>query len=291
MADSKSETVYRALPARLVKLLISACFYAVTQGRAVLLRLAGQKIKGQCITLYYHCIQPEHRLRFARQMDVLLRMAIPIPVDRREPLETGKNYAAVTFDDGFTSVAEQAVPELIKRRIPATIFVTSDLLGQTPNWEGYPGRFMSLGELRLLPADLICLGSHTRTHPFLPKLNEEQARDEIARSRAKLGQMLDRECTLFAFPYGAFSEGLVNICRESGYQRIFTTLPYPAQLGPDEFVSGRVPVEPTDWPIEFYLKLCGSYRWLPVAFAAKRKFKALFAKDALVDSPMGSQSG
>jgi peptidoglycan/xylan/chitin deacetylase (PgdA/CDA1 family) len=291
MTDSQSETVHHALPTRLIKLLISACFYAATQGWVVLSRLAGQKSKGRCITLYYHCIQPEHRLKFARQMDVLLRKAIPISVDRREPLESGKHYAAVTFDDGFTSVAEQAVPELIKRRIPATIFVASDLLGQTPNWQRYPGRFMSLRELRLLPADLICLGSHTRTHPFLPKLNEEEARDEIAFSRAKLGQMLDRECTLFAFPYGAFSEGLINICREVGYQRIFTTLPYLAELGPDEFVSGRVTVEPTDWPIEFYLKLCGSYRWLPTAFAAKRKFKAVFAKDALVDGPLRSHSG
>ncbi len=50
-------------------------------------------------------------------------------------------------------------------------------------------------------------------------------------------------------------EDLINICREAGYKRIFTTLPYPAELGPGEFVSGRVTVDPTDWPIEFYSEI------------------------------------
>ncbi len=192
-------------------------------------------------------------------MDLLLKKAVPVTVDRREPLAPGTRYTAVTFDDGFTSVAEHAVPELIKRKIPATIFVMSDLLGQTPSqasrWKGYPGRFMSLDELRRLPPDLISLGSHTRTHPFLPGLSDDDAKDEITGSRIRLGNMLGREFDLFAFPYGGFNQDLIKICREAGYKRIFTTLPYPAELGPGEFVSGRVTVEPTDWPIEFYFEI------------------------------------
>jgi peptidoglycan/xylan/chitin deacetylase (PgdA/CDA1 family) len=291
MAENKAEIIEQALATRLLKLIISVFFFASRSGRGALSRIGGPKAPGRCITLYYHCVQPEHRLRFARQMDMVLKMAIPVPVGRRESLAPGKRYAAITFDDGFKSVADQALPELMKRRIPATIFVTSDLLGQTPGWKGYPGRFMSLDELHRLPADLISLGSHTRTHPFLPKLSKEEARDEIANSRIRLGQMLARDLTLFAFPYGAFNEGLVNICRDAGYQRIFTTLPYPAELGPDEFVSGRVTVEPTDWPIEFYLKLTGSYRWLPAAFAAKKKLKSMFAGRGAMERAPHSQSG
>jgi peptidoglycan/xylan/chitin deacetylase (PgdA/CDA1 family) len=150
---------------------------------------------------------------------------------------------------------------------------------------------MSLEELRELPSSIIDLGSHTRTHPFLPKLDEQRAIDEIGTSRVKLSEMLGRECTLFAFPYGAFTADLVNICRRAGYQRIFTTLPYPAELGPHEFVSGRVTVEPTDWQIEFALKLRGAYQWLPLAFDAKRKLKNLFARRADFTSPMRHPSG
>jgi peptidoglycan/xylan/chitin deacetylase (PgdA/CDA1 family) len=291
MAENKTESVEQALPIRLLKLIISILFFAIAGGRDALLRLAGRTPPGRCITLYYHCVLPRHQVGFARQMDVLLKRAVPVSVDCREPLAPGRRYAAVTFDDGFTSVADHALPELIKRKIPATIFVTSDLLGQTPGWKGYPGRFMSLDELRALPADLISLGSHTRTHAFLPRLTEEDARDEIAMSRVRLGQMLGRDFTLFAFPYGAFNEGLITICKEAGYQRIFTTLPYPAELGSQEFVSGRVTVEPTDWPIEFYLKLSGAYRWLPFAFATKRKLKRIFATGGAAERPLHPQSG
>lgn len=262
---------------RLLKLLISAAFFVLSVGGNALGSLFGRRPTGRCTTLYYHSVLPEHRSRFAWQMDMLLRQAIPVSVGHQEPLKLDKRYAAITFDDGFVSVAEQAVPELVHRRIPATIFVMSDFLGQTPGWKGYSDRFMSIDELRSLPEDLISLGSHTRTHPFLPDLTEEDARSEIALSRMKLSAILETDIRLFSFPYGAFSEGLITMCREAGYKRVFTTLPYGAQLGSEEFVSGRVRVDPTDWPSEFYLKLKGAYCWLPVVFAAKRRLKAMFA--------------
>jgi len=290
MSDTK-ETVGQPFAIRLVKLGISIAFFTITGLGSFLSWVVGKQKKASCVILYYHCVEQQHRAQFARQMDVLLRTAVPVRVGGREDLACGSRYAAVTFDDGFKSVADNAVPELIKRGIPATIFVTSDLLGQTPGWAGYPGRFMSLEELRELPRSIIDLGSHTRTHPFLPRLDEQKASDEIGTSRMKLGEMLGTECTLFAFPYGAFTPGLVNVCRRAGYQRIFTTLPYPANLGPNEFVSGRVTVEPTDWQIEFALKLRGAYRWLPLAFDAKRKLKSLLVRKAEFTRPLGHPSG
>ncbi len=280
MPGKHSELAIQPRPRRLLKLIVSLFFWGASEIWRKLERLAGRSAAGTCIILYYHCVLPEHRQSFSKQMDILRRSATPVPVDRREPLEHGKHYAAVTFDDGFLGVAQHAVPELNARNIPATIFVTSDLLGQDAGWPGYPDRFMSLGELLALPEGLITLGSHTRQHPFLPDLTDAEARDEIGVSRTKLSAMLGREVELFAFPYGAFDERLIEICRQCGYQRIFTTLPYPARLGPSEFVSGRVTVEPTDWPLEFSLKLRGAYRWLPMAFSAKRKLKRLFGNRA-----------
>jgi peptidoglycan/xylan/chitin deacetylase (PgdA/CDA1 family) len=278
MAENNSEIVAQPLPTRFLKLLISLFFFAVSEVWVAARRIIGKKRAARCIILYYHCVLPRHRFRFAKQMDMLLDYATPVPVGTRQPLSAGERYAGVTFDDGFVGVANQAVPELVQRNIPATIFVTSDLLGQNPGWPGYPDRFMSLEELRQLPNDLIVLGCHTRRHPRLTAVSDDEARDEIIVSRARLSGMLGRDCTLFAFPFGAFNRRLIDICREGGYQRVFTTLPHPAELGPSEFVSGRVTAEPTDWPIEFFLKLRGSYSWLPVAFAAKRNLKALFSK-------------
>ncbi len=254
---------------RILKLGISLGFYCASYVWPLVRRWRGVPAKGICVILYYHAVPSQQRARFARQMDLLVRCAKPIGIDGVPPLDGGARYAAVTFDDGFESVFENALPELVKRQIPATIFVISDALGQKPGWEGYPERTVSVEQLRKLPADLITIGSHTMTHPFLPAMSEKEARRELSGSRARLEQMLNRKIKLFSFPYGAFNQNLVEWCRDAGYQRVFTTLPVPAFNDPKEFVTGRVWADPTDWALEFRLKLSGAYRWLPLAFALK----------------------
>jgi peptidoglycan/xylan/chitin deacetylase (PgdA/CDA1 family) len=203
-------------------------------------------------------------------MDTLVRLAKAIPADGMTPLSSGERYAAVTFDDAYQSVLQNAVPELVVRKIPATIFVIAGIIGRSPGWEGYLENTMTLAELKELPADLITLGSHTITHPALPSISEVQAKSELADSRTKLEALLGRKIELFSFPYGAFEEKMIRWCKEAGYERVFTTLPYWAFGDGNEFVTGRVSVEPDDWSIEFYLKLYGAYRWLPWAFSVKR---------------------
>ena len=256
---------------RAIKLVISLGFYLVSCIGEVIQRLRGKAAKAKCVILYYHAVSSVQRIRFARQMDALIRWTKPIRVDIAAPLGRGIRYAAVTFDDGFESVIENALPELEKRNIPATIFVLADFLGRCPGWDGWPERVMSVDQLRKLPAHLVHIGSHTMTHPVLPSINEDQAKHELSKSRAKLEGILKRKVILFSFPYGAFNEKLIDWCREAGYERVFTTLPVLAFTHSNEFVTGRVWADPADWKLEFYLKLCGAYRWLPFAFALKRK--------------------
>jgi hypothetical protein len=84
---------------------------------------------------------------------------------------------------------------------------------------------------------------------------------------------VSREVRTLSFPYGAFNQAIVDGCRDAGFARVFTALPVFAMTQPDEFVSGRVGTAPTDWPIEFKLKLVGAYRWLPKAYALKRSVR------------------
>jgi hypothetical protein len=52
---------------------------------------------------------------------------------------------------------------------------------------------------------------------------------------------------------------------------VFTALPQWKISNASEFVTGRVRVDPTDWRLEFRLKLLGAYRWLPMAVEMKRR--------------------
>jgi len=259
---------------RIVKCGISLTVYAVSAVGAFVNRLTGRGARSSCVVVYYHSVDAAQRIRFAKQLDQLLSYSKPIATTETAKLKPCTRHAAVTFDDGFKNFYECALPELIKRGIPATVFVVSDVIGKTFGPAGYPEDVMSLEQIRALPENLVTIGSHTMTHPFLPSINLEEAKKEIALSRAKLEQQLHRSIELFSFPYGGFNQKLVEICREAGYRRVFSTLPYFAFKERNEFLTGRVRVDPTDWPLEFRLKLAGAYRWLPWAFELKRKILA-----------------
>lgn len=265
---------------RFVKLIISVVFFIFDSTYVGISRVWRSRRKSSCVVLYYHALPATQLSRFGRQMDLLLRWAQPIPASYSAPFEPGRRYAGVTFDDGFVSVVKNAVPELRKRGIPCTVFIISDRLGKVPSWAdeysdgGGPERFITLEELVKIPSDLVEIGSHTMTHPKLTAITLKDAGRELAESRRQLEEWLGIEVSLFSFPFGDFNQNLVGLCREAGYRRVFTTLPTRALLCLDEYVTGRVPVEPSDWDIEFLLKLFGAYRWLPHAITLKRAIRS-----------------
>lgn len=256
---------------RTVKCCISLVVYICSGTWDFLLTLLGKSRKGKCVILYYHSIPQNQRQGFARQMDVLVRSAKPIMAGVAFTLEPGEHLVGVTFDDGFKNFIEVALPEMSKRGVPSTVFVIVDALGKAFGPEGQREPVMTSQQMQDLPRDLVTIGSHTLRHPFLPSISEEAAEMEITQSRNRLAALLNREISLFSFPFGGFNQKLVDRCRDAGYKRVFTTLPYLAFENPGDFVVGRVRVDPEDWPLEFRLKLAGAYRWLPWAIALKRK--------------------
>jgi peptidoglycan/xylan/chitin deacetylase (PgdA/CDA1 family) len=242
----------------------------------LLLRIIGKKPAASYVVLYYHDVPDVQRQMFARQMDMVLSLTVPLSADHLPELIAGKHYSAITFDDGFENSLDNAVPELTNRKIPAIFFVTVGFLNRKAEWwptsaSQREQKIASSDRWLQLPANLIEIGSHTVTHPNLAILSEQEARAELCGSRIALMQMLKRNILAFSFPYGEFTPNLVEWCYEAGYQRIFTTLPGNQYRAAHEFLIGRTAAEPDDWPIEFRLKLMGAYRWLPFAIVWKRK--------------------
>jgi peptidoglycan/xylan/chitin deacetylase (PgdA/CDA1 family) len=244
----------------------------------------GKKSPGTCVILYYHTVTSEQRKRFAQQMDNLTRWVKPIAICVKEGLERDTHHVAVTFDDGFQCVIENALPELIQRKIPSTLFVPTGYFGQPATWDGisthsdHRETVMTVDQLQKLPSDLISIGSHTITHSSLPRLTEEEIRRELYESRQKLESITGRDIKLLSFPYGEYNETVIKWARQTGYEHVFTTIPKLVYSVPEDYVIGRISVEPTDWSLEFRLKLLGAYRWLPFAFALKRKLRSTVRK-------------
>lgn len=71
------------------------------------------------------------------------------------------------------------------------------------------------------------IGAHTVTHPILAKLGADAARDEIARSRDELQQLLGRRISTFAYPNGKrdqdYHQGTVDIVKSLGFDAAVST--------------------------------------------------------------------
>lgn len=296
-ASHRAYTVWQYLK-RVIKAGVSLIFYLCSAVWALCLRVLGKSHKATCVVLHYHGVRREERSKFAGQMDTLIRLAAPISANNRDPLQAGKRYAALTFDDGFLNVVENAIPELVVRTIPATIFVVPSLLGGTPEWDTLGAdyirneRLVSADQLLELPGDLITIGSHTISHAWLTSATAAEAREEITASRHSLKSLLNRDIELFSFPFGGYNDALIDLCREAGYTRVFTIIPRLAFRDSQEFVTGRIEVNPSDWPLEFRLKLLGAYRWLPPVFSLKQKVRALLSSnESLTKIPKTTRYG
>jgi peptidoglycan/xylan/chitin deacetylase (PgdA/CDA1 family) len=260
------------------KVAISLCWYGGDVVARLARRLVGRAPKGRLVVLYYHAVPADARAGFARQMDTLARRAKVVRAAHTDGIAPAARCVAITFDDALGSVAENAVPELVRHSLPATIFIPADHVGGGPAWKpetnGANGHetVMTAEALRSLPR-LVEAASHSRSHPHLPQLDDERLREETAGSRQALEELLGVPITLFAFPYGEHDQRVVDACRAAGYERIFSIVPNHADPLDPDFVRGRVAVEPTDGRLEFFLKMRGAYAWMPRASAVRRRLR------------------
>jgi peptidoglycan/xylan/chitin deacetylase (PgdA/CDA1 family) len=183
---------------------------------------------------------------------------------------------AITFDDGFASIADHALPLLAERGFPCTVFVPLGWLGRRPGWESESEDeqaevVLDRERLRSVASPLVELGAHSLSHPHLTRLPVAEARREISDSRRELEALTGLEVRLFAFPYGDYNDELVQICREAGYQRAYSIRPRPINLRRADFLCGRVAVSAHDGPLEFALKASGAYAWMPLASRIRQK--------------------
>ena len=134
-------------------------------------------------------------------------------------LQTGKplpdRTIAITIDDAYLSVYEQAVPRLAIYGFTATIFVATQ-----PVDRGLRG-YMSWDQLRELQAAGFGIGSQTRSHPHMHRLSVSDNRDELLVSNDRFLEELGMRPNLLAYPYGEYNLDVINEVRDAGFIAAF----------------------------------------------------------------------
>lgn len=150
---------------------------------------------------------------------------------------------SITFDDGYRDVLTTALPILERYRIPATVFVPSDLSARTSP-DSRPR--LSEEELRTLAqSPLITIGSHAKSHRKFTELLLEEMRNEAKQSADKLAQITGERPNFFAYPFGARSADAERAVKDAGYEAAFGITEGTIRHGDDIFSLKRVQVDST----------------------------------------------
>jgi peptidoglycan/xylan/chitin deacetylase (PgdA/CDA1 family) len=130
-----------------------------------------------------------------------------------------RRMVGITFDDGYVSVLEAALPELQRHGFGATAFIISDRLGSTNDWdEGPAWPLMQADEVRQLAAAGIEIGSHSATHMRLAGADPDRLSAEVQATRVSLGALTGTEIRGFAYPYGSMDAAAQRAVQAAGYE-------------------------------------------------------------------------
>ncbi|HXV58054.1 MAG TPA: polysaccharide deacetylase family protein [Gaiellaceae bacterium] len=180
----------------------------------------------------------------------------------------------VTFDDAYRSV-EEVLPALRGLGVGVTVFACSDLAAEgaalavpevAPRAVGHEEEILTMDweALRRAAALGVEIGSHTRSHPHLTRLGDEELRTELADSRRALEEHIQRPCRYLAYPYGESDDRVRHAAREAGYEAAYALASRPSE-GP--YGIPRADVYRGDGHLRFRLK---TSRLLPLARAGAR---------------------
>ena len=107
----------------------------------------------------------------------------------------GERVIGLSFDDGYRDVAENALPVLEDLGFTATVFIVTGAVDGTVTFGWYERQpeLLSWAEIEHLDASsALSFEAHSETHANLLTLSPDEARWELARSKATLESRLGR---------------------------------------------------------------------------------------------------
>lgn len=206
---------------------------------------------------------PAHQFR--RQMGLLERLGYR-GLTLTEAVEglTGRaplpdRAVCVTFDDGFSCVAEYALPVLQGIGWPGTVFVAPGWLGREYTHFGRAGnesdRIMDSDALRALRDQGWEIGGHTHTHALLGDLDDDDALHAITRGNEGIADAVGVRPRTFCYPGGSLNARTPGLVRQAGLVGACTTRSGLARAGDDPFLLRRVKPAWRDGVVGFVYRL------------------------------------
>lgn len=187
------------------------------------------------------------------------------------------NYTAVlTFDDGMRNFLTVVAPLLAERTLPATAFIITEMTSERGDslfaheWTPLDDHlYLSWDEVRQLARTPgIEFGSHSRTHPDLSALSDEEARQELRQSYESVVEHTGCESPALAYPHGRASAEVALAAAAVGYSCGLTGELGANDSTADLFGLRRIVIAGDDDASTFAARVSGVTWWYDRARAA-----------------------
>ncbi|MBN2434276.1 MAG: polysaccharide deacetylase family protein [Spirochaetes bacterium] len=155
-------------------------------------------------------------------IDVIsLKELIRLQDENRSP---ENKSVAITVDDGYISAYTKILPLMQEFDYPVTLFIYTNFIFDKSD------KHMTWAMLKEMEKYGFDIQSHTVSHADLVKLVEKGNTEslnsieyELTQSKKIIEDKLDKEVTLLAFPYGYYTPKLLDMARNAGYIKTFST--------------------------------------------------------------------
>lgn len=126
-----------------------------------------------------------------------------------------KKTIYLTFDQGYENgYTEKILDILKKKKVKATFFILQDYAERNPE---LVKRMIDEGHT---------VGNHSVSHPSLPKISIDEAKQEIMGLHNYVKEKFGYEMTEFRPPRGEFSERILQLVNECGYKTVMWSFAY-----------------------------------------------------------------
>lgn len=152
--------------------------------------------------------------------------------------DTERVNILVTFDDGYASWTDVALPVLERFGIKALFFVNSGLIDVYGDQEATASflkerlllsssrKTLSWDGVRKIVNEGHTIGGHTRGHVRLSKNDEREQRAEVEGDKKRIESQIGCPIRDFAYPFGGrsdYTEVTEGIIKNAGYRHAFST--------------------------------------------------------------------
>lgn len=146
----------------------------------------------------------------------------------------------LTFDDGYRDAYENAFPILKRYGLVGTFFIITDRVtyGETSyaTWD-------QIAEMHNAGMDI---QSHTRTHPDLRGLSEEQLLWQILGSKEAIETRIGKQVRFFCYPSGRYDANAIRALEQYGFWAAVTTEYGATHYSEAPFTLKRLRIRGTD---------------------------------------------